>query len=642
MGRVESALQERGDPEFAKDGIGEENARIKRNLQGLLQAAELFHSSASVILSDGARSTVWGGSVTGEPLTGEQHRNIQDWIPPPVVEEHEHARPRLQPVGVALRVESKEEDGIHPGANSDAESDGIERQLTKKFEELAGKSLEQRNYEKAEIFLRKLIDRSADDETLSTALTKTNTWLAYACFCQGKWREAERILVPIAMTKGLVSEMAFRGLHALAIDRLAAEDYDTAIRYCKRAAWGMQTLWDNSCGAFHESMALLARIYEAKGDLAEAEACSSFLPADYASFIHSRPASYIEAFWFYFLPFYTEPVFEDRRITSGISSYTISQKGALNTSNEASATRSAPDIERDKNVEAKEERKREKKEKPPESRSTSPKRNSYIFGSGCGQMAKEAAPTEPETTEPVFTLLDGPPVDAATIAPVAVAAAAMGKEPETKTEEKAEAKQEKKEEEKEEKARKSRSASRRRNSIFGNFGPESKKDGPAESNEEEKEEEKEEKARKRRSTSRRRNSIFGNFGPGSKKDETTDSKVEEKEEEKEEKTRMRRSTSRRRNSIFGNLGPGSKKDETTDSKVEEKEEEKEEKARMRRSTSRRRNSLFGNFGPESKKDEPAESEGKKVEAKEATPAATAEPVDAPLVARPGIFIGLRN
>ena len=47
-----------------------------------------------------------------------------------------------------------------PGADSDAEPDNIERPLTNKFEELAKKSLERRNCEKAETFLRKLIDRS--------------------------------------------------------------------------------------------------------------------------------------------------------------------------------------------------------------------------------------------------------------------------------------------------------------------------------------------------------------------------------------------------------------------------------------------------------------------------------------------------
>ena len=66
--------------------------------------------------------------------------------------------------------------------------------------------------------------KCADDKILSTALTKTNTWQAYACCCcQGRWQDAEDILVPIAMAKGSVSAMAFRGLDALAMVHLATD-----------------------------------------------------------------------------------------------------------------------------------------------------------------------------------------------------------------------------------------------------------------------------------------------------------------------------------------------------------------------------------------------------------------------------------
>lgn len=57
-----------------------DNERISHNLQSLVQAAESFHSSASTVA---AGSTVWGGSVMGEPLTQEQYGNIEEWITPP-------------------------------------------------------------------------------------------------------------------------------------------------------------------------------------------------------------------------------------------------------------------------------------------------------------------------------------------------------------------------------------------------------------------------------------------------------------------------------------------------------------------------------------------------------------------------------
>jgi hypothetical protein len=238
----------------------------------------------------------------GEPLSAEQYRNIQDWISP-VVEENEQVGPEASAVRNSPSIDLPgDNDKRHPGNDSDTDSDDIERHLTKKFEELALKSFEQRDYIKAETYLRKLIDRGADNNTFSMRTTSTNTWLAYACGCQGKWEEAESILVPIAMAKGAVDTMAFHGLDALAMVHLATGDHDVAIRHCKRAVWGNRKFWGKTSDAFYESMALLVHIYEIKGDSAEAEGCRSFIPADYSPRKDLRPVKFIELVLAKYLP----------------------------------------------------------------------------------------------------------------------------------------------------------------------------------------------------------------------------------------------------------------------------------------------------------------------------------------------------
>lgn len=51
------------------------------SLQTMQQAAKSLHSSASTVI-EGRRSTVYDGSVVGDPLSEDQFRNISDWIPP--------------------------------------------------------------------------------------------------------------------------------------------------------------------------------------------------------------------------------------------------------------------------------------------------------------------------------------------------------------------------------------------------------------------------------------------------------------------------------------------------------------------------------------------------------------------------------
>lgn len=87
--------------------------------------------------------------------------------------------------------------------------------------------------------------------------------------------------------------MGFYGLHALALRNLIWGAYDNNIRYCKRALMGRRRIEGKEGAQFYESMALLAHIYEAKGDPAEAEGCRSLLPVGYSAPVQLPPLEYL-------------------------------------------------------------------------------------------------------------------------------------------------------------------------------------------------------------------------------------------------------------------------------------------------------------------------------------------------------------
>lgn len=293
IGRVESALQARNDAEPPSSDIGEDSERISRNLRLFVRAAESFHSSASTIIADEAGSTVWGGSVMGDPLSDEQHRNIQDWIPPPIIEKEDRTQQESQPSGQIAQSSDVPLNGTGEDSEQDSEADSdMERDMLKRFQDLAINNFSKGDYPKAERFLVKVIDRSARGDP-SEDITKMKLMQAYTYGYQGNWNDSERVLLGLAALKGAANPMAFYGLHALALRKLDMGAYDNAIRYCKRALMGRRRIEGKDGAQFYEPMALLAHIYEAKGDSAEAEGCRSFLPAGYSAPVQLPPLEYL-------------------------------------------------------------------------------------------------------------------------------------------------------------------------------------------------------------------------------------------------------------------------------------------------------------------------------------------------------------
>lgn len=157
----------------------------------------------------------------------------------------------------------------------DSESDE-ETELTKQFQRLAVRKFEERDYEKAEQFFLKVIERSTTDGQAPDSMTSIKVKLAFAYCFQSKWDSAEAIIVPIATGKQGVDISVFHGMHTLALLNFDENNMDIAYKYCKRALAGKKKLLGKESPSYHESIVLLSRIYAAKGDHAESEVTHLF------------------------------------------------------------------------------------------------------------------------------------------------------------------------------------------------------------------------------------------------------------------------------------------------------------------------------------------------------------------------------
>ncbi|KAF7556472.1 hypothetical protein G7Z17_g1395 [Cylindrodendrum hubeiense] len=276
--RVEFALQATTPFGAGPAERTEEDDRISRNMKQLVRVAENFHSSASTIVREGPRSTVWGGSIMGDRLTDDQVSSIQNWIPPPIDEETPYRNGSVN--RSRSRRDSLPHAGTEEGRRSDSDDD-IDKELARRLEELAVTNQKSGDHEKAENFYRRAIDsgKASDRSPQHLAMMRAN--LAYVCMCQQKWKEAEEILAPMAFEKKTHDILVYHGLHALAMVSAKGSDLDAAYSFGKRALWGKRKVIGKSDPSCWDTSALLSRICFARNDIAEAEAHMSFIPSSY-------------------------------------------------------------------------------------------------------------------------------------------------------------------------------------------------------------------------------------------------------------------------------------------------------------------------------------------------------------------------
>lgn len=248
---VEVALHTSSSASPGPSSGREDDDRATQNLRQFVQVAENFHSSASTILREGPRSTVWGGSIMGDPLTEAQTSLIERWIPPPVNEE--------------------------PHSPLDADSDS-ETEFARRFEELAIQNEANGEHAKAEQFYRGAIEHGESSSRPLTDMTAMKIRLAYACMRQEKWTEADEIISPIAFERKTNDILVYHGMHALALTYVDDSKLEEAERYCKRALWGKRKVLGKDNLSCWETLTLLVFICKARNRTAEAEVHRSFIP----------------------------------------------------------------------------------------------------------------------------------------------------------------------------------------------------------------------------------------------------------------------------------------------------------------------------------------------------------------------------
>ena len=284
ISHVELALHSRNRPNLGPaSGQGsEEDDRISWNLQQFVRVAENFHSSASTVVREGPRSTIWGGSILGDPLTPNQVPNIERWIPPPTIDEEGSPGPSAPGTTAVGHT-----------YHSDSEDDDLDRTLVKRLGELALESEQKGDYAKAEGFYRKILDRAGNNSSSPHDMASTRISMVYACLRQGKWAEAEAIITPVAFGKQVADIAAYIALHILALAHMKNLQLDDAEKCCKRALWGKRKVLGKTDPACWETLDLLASICEAKNDPLEAEAHRSFIPLSNYQFTYVDPLDYV-------------------------------------------------------------------------------------------------------------------------------------------------------------------------------------------------------------------------------------------------------------------------------------------------------------------------------------------------------------
>ncbi|KAF5711560.1 hypothetical protein FMUND_8955 [Fusarium mundagurra] len=248
---VEVALHTSSSANPGTSSGREEDDRATQHLQQFVQVAKNFHSSASTILREGPRSTVWGGSIMGDPLTEAQTTMIERWIPPPVNEE--------------------------PHSPVDADSDS-ETEFARRIEELAIKNEADGDHAKAEQFYRGAIEHGESSSRSVSDITAMKIRLAYACMRQEKWTEADAIISPIAFERKTNDILVYHGMHALALAYLVDSKLEESEKCCKRALWGKRKVLGKDHWRCWETLSVLVHICMARNKTMEAEVHQSFIP----------------------------------------------------------------------------------------------------------------------------------------------------------------------------------------------------------------------------------------------------------------------------------------------------------------------------------------------------------------------------
>ena len=276
IGRIELNIGQRGTLQLSTQEAAE-NERLARNLSRLARMANDFHSNASIAI-EGDRSTVWGGSIMGDPLSNEQYRRIHGWIPPVVFEQNENPKlweENLDPVP----GKGPPGPGYETDSDSDSDSD-VEKDLMDHFESLGINEFRNKNWLRAEVYLRKVVTREKPRLRPRT-MPLIETMLACSCMLNNKWDDGELFILPYTKGKAMHNVLLYYSLYGLAVFKANEGDWETALRYCLQAVNGIRIAKGQNGMPYQVSLLFLSYIHGALGNEEEKEGFLSFVQDEY-------------------------------------------------------------------------------------------------------------------------------------------------------------------------------------------------------------------------------------------------------------------------------------------------------------------------------------------------------------------------
>ena len=272
-----------------------------RSIDPLKLSARKVLSSAATVVEAG--STVHG-SVYGSPLSFEKQDRISTWIPLPTVETEtssstslsnmdflSSARAPHDALPMRSHLRSSDKGDMHSGSDSDND---VEVELIEKLLAKAKVRYAEGNYAEAAPLLRRVLQRLQRLPMKRRKLIKMQDLelkLAMSLFRLGKLKEAEELLFAVTNEHAVATEDAERILsasHFLAEFQLEKGDCDAAERYCQKAMIGRRRTLGKEHISYYESLELLSRICEGKGDSIEAGAYIDMIPSKVLSSLKLR------------------------------------------------------------------------------------------------------------------------------------------------------------------------------------------------------------------------------------------------------------------------------------------------------------------------------------------------------------------
>jgi ankyrin repeat protein/tetratricopeptide (TPR) repeat protein len=262
------------------------NSRIISNLEDCIRSAKAMVPSPSTALADhpgpagngDERGDAPLNSRPGDTLGRRWWQAIEAWLQGTTLEAPPSGVPSLSGHSSPTRQSYLEslDRSSGPTTSPIINPDGLDSDWTTEVihssVRLGKRLFEREEYTEAEKYLLKALERGeAEHDTESGWRVDTLHMLAITCYKQGEWDEAEKYLLELIVGKDETDGRALGAMHTLAEVYMAKKNLEKAYQYCHRAVKGRRTALGRDDLLVHQSVSLLADIFEARGDPVEAE-----------------------------------------------------------------------------------------------------------------------------------------------------------------------------------------------------------------------------------------------------------------------------------------------------------------------------------------------------------------------------------